>query len=393
MAAVLMTRPTSKRMRSFDEPLHAPSPMSHPIPAVPQPPLLPLSDYLEVWLWTAHAYLSQGPEEHRGVHQRLAWYLPAPTTDYDLIMSTLRPIFAPTEPLSAIRDRFTLLKQQHGESLDSFLGSLMTMARHLFPQDQRERHVLDRLIHGVTDWHTWHAFRTKEPVSIAEALETARRFNSAEAPGPPPIYDTMVAGIRTTTRPPISQPSADGSPCWFCQKFGKKARKCGHNPGNTVCFTHAVSVPGSTPTKPLVTQGTVNSRRTSLLIDTGAGISLINATFARKAKLQLQPHIPSITVLSANNSPIPIRGHASATISVGESVVEHTFLVTPSIKWNVILDTDFLHQHSCDIHFDLGTASITLEPASQTVDVDTISLIPPAEPTRLTEKGREFKWT
>ncbi len=193
----------------------------------------------------------------------------------------------------------------------------------------------------------------------------------------------MVAGIRTATRPRIFQPSADGSPCWFCQKFGKKARKCGHNPGKTVCFTHAVSVPASTATKPLVTQGTVNSRHTSLLIDTGAGISLINATFARKAKLQLQPHILNLTVLSANNSPIPIRGHAPVAISVGESVVEHTFLVTPSIKWNVIFGTDVLHQHSCDLHFDLETASITLEPAPKTIDVDAFSLIPPSEPTTI----------
>ncbi len=82
--------------------------MSYPIPPVPQPPLLRLSDDLEIWLWTAHTYLSQGPEEHRGVllavslsqelHQRLAWYLPAPTTDYDLIMTTLRTIFAQPSP-------------------------------------------------------------------------------------------------------------------------------------------------------------------------------------------------------------------------------------------------------------------------------------------------------
>ncbi len=182
VAAALMSRPTSKRIRSFDDPLPVPSPMPYPIPPVPQPSLR-LSDDLEVWLWTAHAYLSQGPEERRGVlmagslsqevHQRLAWYLPAPTTDYDLIMTTLRTIFAPTKPLSAIRDRFTPLKQQPGESLDNFFCSPMTMARHLFPQEQRKRHVLDQLIQGVTDWHTWHAFRSKEPVSIAEALEAA----------------------------------------------------------------------------------------------------------------------------------------------------------------------------------------------------------------------------
>ncbi len=83
VAAALMSRPTSKRIRSFDDTLPAPSPMSHPIPPVPQPPLLRLSDDLEVWLWTAHAYLSQGLEEHRGVllasslsqevHLRLVW--------------------------------------------------------------------------------------------------------------------------------------------------------------------------------------------------------------------------------------------------------------------------------------------------------------------------------
>ncbi len=72
-------------------------------------------------------------------------------------------------------------------------------------------------------------------------------------------------------------------------------------------------------------------------------------------------------------------------ISVGDSVADHTFLVTHNIKWNVILGTDFLHQHSCDIHFNLETAFITLEPAPRTVDVDAISPIPPSEPPTIGE--------
>ncbi len=90
VAAALMSRLTSKRIGSFDDPLPEPSPRSYPIPPILQPPPRHLSDDLEVWLWTAHAYLSQGPEERRGgplagslsqeVHQRLAWCLPGPTT-------------------------------------------------------------------------------------------------------------------------------------------------------------------------------------------------------------------------------------------------------------------------------------------------------------------------
>ncbi len=38
-------------------------------------------------------------------------------------------------------------------------------------------------------------------------------------------------------------------------------------------------------------------------------------------------------------------------ISVNEAAIEQTLLVTLSIKWDVILRTDFLHKQSCDIRY------------------------------------------
>ncbi len=138
---------------------------------------------------------------------------------------------------------------------------------------------------------------------------------------------------------------------------GSKALKWGHR-------TYFAQDP-SIPHKLLVTQGAANSFHVTIRTDTGAGISLINIAFARKAQLRLLPHTHKMTARYANNSPMPIH--------YTWRVPSRAPLVAPIVEWNVTLGTGFLQKHSCDIHFYHKTASIIFEPATKTISVDDIS--------------------
>ncbi len=75
-----------------------------------------------------------GPRKRRG--NLLASSL-SQAVENRLAMETLRKI----EPLSATRDWFTLFKQRPSLSLESFVASLIDLARQLYPYGQRERYT------------------------------------------------------------------------------------------------------------------------------------------------------------------------------------------------------------------------------------------------------------
>ena len=120
------------------------------------------------------------------------------------------------------------------------------------------------------------------------------------------------------------------------------------------------------------------------MIDTGAGISLVNSQFALQNSKPILSDIPNLTVIAANSSPISISGSVYLPISINHCEVFHHFVVSPDIKWSVIVGTDFLHKHTCELKFKPDGTDIHIPTRIPSiVDLDAICALPPQEPTSI----------
>uniref|UniRef100_A0A5K3FSQ2 Peptidase A2 domain-containing protein n=1 Tax=Mesocestoides corti TaxID=53468 RepID=A0A5K3FSQ2_MESCO len=122
--------------------------------------------------------------------------------------------------------------------------------------------------------------------------------------------------------------------------------RCGHNPASELPFPSSSVL--FTDSHALAVQGYIESHKSTILIDTGAAVSIVNPKFPAVTNLpRLTPSTP--VVLAANNSTLNITGSVMARVKVGSIEAPHLFLISPDCRWNVILGYDFLRNHKCVI--------------------------------------------
>ncbi len=89
-------------------------------------------------------------------------------------------------------------------------------------------------------------------------------------------------------------------------------------------------------------QGTLGGKHSSMLIDSGAAVSLIHSDMTKHCTGTKPFPSPQVKVTVANNSTLDITGAVEGVVHVGGIDYTHTFLVSPEPKWNIIIGCDFL---------------------------------------------------
>ncbi|KAF6770796.1 hypothetical protein AHF37_10508, partial [Paragonimus kellicotti] len=144
--------------------------------------------------------------------------------------------------------------------------------------------------------------------------------------------------------PPPNRPAVPtGDECWYCQRFGRRARHCGHNPLNRSSSRKGESlITLAFNMKTLSVRYGTNEGAALFLVDTEASCSLIRAQLAARLTEHRNAPVKPVRLFAANGTEMRVASSLSARVQLGSFSGEHQFLACPNLQWEVILGMDFL---------------------------------------------------
>ena len=95
--------------------------------------------------------------------------------------------------------------------------------------------------------------------------------------------------------------------------------------------------------------GLICNIETSILLDTGSSLSLVNTKIAKESKMPIS-HMKSVYVKTACNDHVELSSYLYLTIKIGGLEKKHKFLICDNLVFPVILGTDFMVE--CGIEID-----------------------------------------
>nr|VZI47230.1 unnamed protein product [Spirometra erinaceieuropaei] len=187
------------------------------------------------------------------------------------------------------------------------------------------------MMSGIRDRELALIFTSRPPANVKEALDldSARRTQFPLAQDPQATRDPTTWGhpsnlpgrstpyqtnLNRRFRPPRLPGPPNNNHCYYCDRFGTAAKKCRHN--------------------------SVANKRVSILVDTGAAVSLIHGSLLHGTNY-MQSAFPQLQILTANNSTLQLSGSATVPVSIKDTTIRPYFLVSSELQWNVILGCVF----------------------------------------------------
>ena len=167
----------------------------------------------------------------------------------------------------------------------------------------------------------------------------------------------------------IVKEAKDHLTCWNCGLTGHIARNCqsvGHGQAdegdkNMACNPSIIATSHNIPTGGYRIEAIVNGIETSLLLDTGAAVSLIREDAWLRGKDnksgELQPWTQH-KLVSVDGSPLHIHGYTTATVELGGAELQVGMVVVSPLT-EAILGLDFLSKHRANI--DLRKEEVHLD--------------------------------
>ena len=101
----------------------------------------------------------------------------------------------------------------------------------------------------------------------------------------------------------------------------------------------------------------VNHKQTSVMLDTGATISIIEENTWRKSGAYSPEELKQLdaTLTVANGESLSVQGHVPVKLRISDLTVMVPMVVVRGISQPVILGSDFFHNYGCRISYDTGT--------------------------------------
>ena len=106
----------------------------------------------------------------------------------------------------------------------------------------------------------------------------------------------------------------------------------------------------------------IQSVKTSMLVDTGANVTILNTNYIKALEKSNCPEIHKVnkTLVTATGESSPFYGKAVVTIQLGKNILTHEVLIA-DIKYDAILGMDFLKDHKCDLLLSKNSLLINKE--------------------------------
>ncbi|OON18051.1 hypothetical protein X801_06104 [Opisthorchis viverrini] len=220
--------------------------MESRLPKLPTSPKFPPEKDFTLWSFRARPFLESVPTDQFGVflvslldddalcQVQVSGILL--TSRPKILWSLLEELFRCVQLALMSLEKFWERKQLQGETVDQYVAVLREIAAKAFPNESpadRNSQILKRFPLGLTKDHLKAKFVRKPPLRLAVALTTAR---SCEALCPilPSLPVNVAAVSSSQARPDPPTPSlgypGPQSRCQHCQRFGRHAQRCGHNP-------------------------------------------------------------------------------------------------------------------------------------------------------------------
>ena len=134
------------------------------------------------------------------------------------------------------------------------------------------------------------------------------------------------------------------------------------------CFVATVIAATGAPRpsqRPMISATLPGGSRVDSLYDTGACVSMIDEKEYRNIPINLRPqkdhYAPWLTLHSANNELMQVKGCYVMPVTVLDRKINHHFYVVKNLSSPLILGIDFINQHSLAYNPDLGEVHFTRE--------------------------------
>ncbi|KER22514.1 hypothetical protein T265_09433 [Opisthorchis viverrini] len=273
---------------------------------------------------------------------------------------------------------FARYRRAHpGETPDEYADALRDLASKAHPEDSPkvcEVHAAQRFVAGVRNAELKAKFRRRGDRTLSDALQIARTYehlydSGDTAPIPNPVFPKTQRHRQDLWTPTETKPNPRN--CFYCMRFGKNARRCGHNSHNSKSpLSTTVPTASTRQSSPLILIGHLNSKPVNILVNTGASRSIASIDLLRP-QLNSSHNCPE--PLTADGSIISTLGVNRAVLSLSDIITKFTFICA-RINWDVIVGMDFLVMHGAHIDAQAGTVWFSKSECNSTSSVDTNKL-------------------
>ncbi|XP_018648667.1 KRAB-A domain-containing protein [Schistosoma mansoni] len=390
---------TKKRDENLNEPPVIPvKPTTGSAPR--QPPLLENSSDYTVWKFKVVAYLRKVPASEQ--FDYLVSYLSDEATKRAIVngfaadntlaqnWKILDDCFStPVDPQQAAI-RFLSRHQTPGENPMDYFNSLQQMAVQAFPcldATGRDELIKSRFVEGLLSSTLKEHCLLNPPTDINSLKRVTFRFMAAEQLKSPldmhqptamavmqptkasrPLNPQRISNVTRSSHwnssrrqfnptekkwRPTNSYHGRQSECPYCRRFGKNAKKCGHNRfGNTSkpYIFHLSSY--ANHVRPITIKARVQGIDIEVLLDTGASVSLIKSEFLGRLNRKVQQTRHPSTLLTASGDPLKVNSKVWLDLMIDRHSFRHGFLVCPTLTWDMILGVDFMLEHKACIFMD-----------------------------------------
>ena len=331
---------------------------------------------------------------------------------YDAVKAALQERFEPQWKSTIYRTEFEKCHKAGGDSWLDFSDRLMILTRKAFPElrsESLEVIALKKFLDQLQDPRISLAVKQLRPKTLREAASATMEQESylltlpatsnvdvefSTTPEPAGENLDILKGLyeltgrveklevgltretNESTNPTRAQTAYKGvTACYRCGRVGHYARGCALQTGNSSDLAangdtqNALKCVAINNVSSYVLSCNVHGTPVSFLIDTGAGVSLLDQQVWEKIK-SLAGDLKVVTnhrLVGVDGIPLKVLGSVTAPLSIAEAHFSHEFIVAEGLTTDAILGLDFLEANKCVL--DLAKGNIIIADRS-------ISLIP-----------------
>ena len=341
---------------------------------------------------------------------------------YVLSKAALRERFEPTSNKEFYKMEFRSRERQDTESWADFGDNLLLLVDRAFPDlsdDAREALALDRFLSQLNPQQVSLAVKQRKPKCIREAVDAALELESYliawhghdrerqhnEALREDRISDTFASNTHlqqldrivetlkdiqlrlvncevtqsTMQQSQFRDTSHHTIVCRKCKQMGHYTRGCAfkwqkrRRPSPPNDKLHNVPALSVNSVMSYYLKGQISGVSVSFLVDTGAGVSLLNGRIWDQAgftNIRISP-APHSNLVGVDGHPIQVRGVVTIPLTISNTVFNQEFVIADNITAEGILGMDFLEEHQCIL--DMAKRQVTVNQSEPLSLVPTVS--------------------